>query len=115
MFVFLLGPFLIIFLSSFSGDATMRFPPKGLSLEWYAKVLSIKMFRTTFIVSLKIGLAATLTALILGIPVAYASVRYNYKAKALWMYFSHLLQSYRDLLSDSPCCAILYMSQDSLL
>jgi putative spermidine/putrescine transport system permease protein len=82
MFVFLLGPFLIIFLSSFSGDATMRFPPKGLSLEWYAKVLNIKMFRTTFIVSLKIGLAATATALILGIPVAYASVRYKYRAKA---------------------------------
>jgi len=89
MFVFLLGPFLIIFLSSFSSDATMRFPPKGLSLEWYTKVLNIKMFRTTFFVSFKIGLAATATALLLGIPVAYASVRFKYRAKGLVdMFFS---------------------------
>ena len=82
MFLFLLGPFLIIFISSFSGDATMKFPPKGFSTEWFAKVISIKMFRTTFWVSLKIGLAATAAALVMGIPVAYASVRYKYPGKA---------------------------------
>jgi len=89
MFVFLLGPFLIILLSSFSSDATMRFPPRGFSLEWYKKVLNIKMFRTTFLISLKIGLASTVAALLMGIPVAYASVRYNYKAKgAVDVFFS---------------------------
>ncbi len=82
MFLFLLGPFLIIFISSFSGDATMKFPPRGFSLEWYGKVMTIKMFRTTFWVSLKIGLAATAAALVMGIPVAYASVRYKYPGKA---------------------------------
>jgi len=82
MFVFLLSPFLIIFLSSFSGDATMRFPPQGFSLEWYSKVFNIKMFQTTFIISLKTGIAATATALILGIPVAYSTVRFRYRGKA---------------------------------
>jgi putative spermidine/putrescine transport system permease protein len=89
MFIFLLGPFLIILLSSFSGDATMRFPPQGFSLQWYGKVLNIKMFRTTFLVSLKTGLAATATALLLGIPVAYSSVRFRYRGKAaLELFFS---------------------------
>lgn len=83
MFFFLLGPFVIIIMSSFSGDAIMKFPPRGFSLQWYRKVLNIEMFRTTFWVSLKIGLAATLTALLLGVPVAYANVRYRYTGKSI--------------------------------
>ncbi len=89
MFVFLLGPFLVIIISSFSNNAVMRFPPEGFSLQWYNKVLNIEMFRTTFWMSLKIGLAATLTALILGVPVAYTNVRYRYPGKgALEIFFS---------------------------
>lgn len=88
-FVFLLGPFLVILLSSFSGDATMKFPPEGLSLQWYQKVFHVKMFRTTFWVSLKTGLAATVTALLLGVPVAYSTVRYQFRGKAaLELFFS---------------------------
>jgi putative spermidine/putrescine transport system permease protein len=82
MFIFLIGPFLIIIISSFSGDAVMRFPPNGFSLQWYQKVLNISMFRTTFWVSLKTGMLATFTALILGVPVAYANVRYRYPGKS---------------------------------
>lgn len=82
-FVFLLGPFLIILLSSFSADSIMRFPPRGFSLEWYTKVFGIRMFRTTFWISLKTGLAATATALLMGVPVAYALVRHKFPGKAL--------------------------------
>ena len=78
MFIFLLGPFLVIILSSFGSEALMKFPPKGFSLKWYDKVFNIKMFRTTFFISLKVGLAATLTALLLGIPAAYAVVRFRF-------------------------------------
>lgn len=81
VFVFLIGPFAVIILSSFSGTASMSFPPDGFSGQWYAKVLEIEMFRTTFMVSLKAGLAATLTALILGIPVAYAVTRFKFPGK----------------------------------
>lgn len=81
MVLFLIGPFVIIILSSFSSDTVLRFPPTGFSTKWYSKVLSISMFRTTFWVSLKVGLLATLSALIIGIPVAYANVKYNYRGK----------------------------------
>ena len=83
MFVFLIGPFLVIIISSFSDDAVMRFPPRGFSLQWFKKVLSIEMFRTTFWMSLKVGIGATFTALLLGIPVAYANVRYRYPGKGV--------------------------------
>ncbi len=87
--VFLLGPFVVILLSSFSADSIMRFPPSGFSLEWYQKVFNIRMFRTTFWISLKTGLAATFTALALGVPVAYALVRYSFRGKtALEVFFS---------------------------
>jgi putative spermidine/putrescine transport system permease protein len=89
MFVFLIGPFVIIIISSFSGNAIMRFPPEGFSLQWYDKVLNIEMFRTTFWISLKTGLAATFTALILGVPVAYSNVRFRYPGKSgLELFFS---------------------------
>lgn len=89
MFIFLIGPFIVIIISSFSSDAVMRFPPKGFSLQWYEKVLNIEMFRTTFVLSLKTGLLATLTALVLGIPVAYTNVKYRYPGKAaLEVFFS---------------------------
>jgi len=89
MFIFLLGPFLVIIISSFSSNAVMRFPPEGFSLQWYEKVLNIEMFRTTFWMSLKTGLAATLTALVLGVPVAYVNVRHRYPGKnILELFFS---------------------------
>ena len=89
VFIFLIGPFIMIFLTSFSSDSIMRFPPKGFTLAWYTKALNIEMFRTTFWVSLKTGLAATATALILGVPVAYANIRFNYRGKnALELLFS---------------------------
>lgn len=79
--IFLIGPFLIIIISSFNETAVMKFPPQGFSLQWYKKVFSVDMFRTTFWISLKIGFFATFVALVIGIPVAYLNVRYKYRGK----------------------------------
>jgi putative spermidine/putrescine transport system permease protein len=35
VFVFLLGPFVVIAVSSFSDNDSLRFPPSGFSLQWY--------------------------------------------------------------------------------
>ena len=79
--IFLIGPFLIIIISSFNKTSVMKFPPQGFSFQWYKKVFSVDMFKTTFWISLKIGFFATLTALIIGIPVAYLNVKYKYRGK----------------------------------
>ncbi|HUV06854.1 MAG TPA: ABC transporter permease [Spirochaetia bacterium] len=87
MFIFLLGPFLVIILSSFGSEALMKFPPKGFSMKWYEKVVNIRMFRTTFWISLEVGLAATATALLLGVPSAYALVRFRFPGKNIMELF----------------------------
>ena len=83
VFIFLIGPFIMIFITSFNADTNMRFPPRGFSLAWYEKAFGVRMFRTTFWISLRVGLSATFTALLLGVPAAYANVRYRYPGKGL--------------------------------
>ncbi len=83
LYVFLIGPFFLIFLTSFGSESIMTFPPKGFSLRWFAKVFTVRMFLDSFWISLWIGILSTLTALILGVPVAYALVRHSFPAKGV--------------------------------
>jgi putative spermidine/putrescine transport system permease protein len=80
VFLFLLGPFLVIVAAGLSAGETLAFPPEGLSLRWYAHVFAVPEFRTSFLLSLGLGLAATAAALVLGVPVAYALSRYDVPA-----------------------------------
>ncbi|MFJ3054562.1 ABC transporter permease [Herbaspirillum sp. NPDC087042] len=73
--LFLLGPFVIVFLAGFSGGETLAFPPPSYSLRWIVAVLQADEFRQAFGTSLEIGLLATVIALLLGVPVAYAMSR----------------------------------------
>jgi putative spermidine/putrescine transport system permease protein len=79
--LFLLGPFVIIFIASFGAESTLSFPPQGFSLEWFEKVFSVRMFRDSFVTSLQVALLGTATALLLGIPAAYALVRFDFPGK----------------------------------
>lgn len=78
---FLLGPFLVILVASFGSEAIMTFPPEGFSMEWFVKVFNVEMFRNSFSTSLQTAILATLTALVLGFPVAYAIVRFTFAGK----------------------------------
>lgn len=82
LYFFLLAPFLVIFIAAFGYDDTLAFPPRGgLSLRWFANVLTNEQFLDSFWTSLQVALLATLIALLLGIPVAYALVRFNFAGK----------------------------------
>ncbi len=81
LYLFLLGPFLVIFIASFGAEATLAFPPKGFSLIWFEKVLGVRMFRDAFWTSLKVAVASTFTALVMGTPAAYALVRYRFRGR----------------------------------
>lgn len=72
---FLLGPFVISFMAGFSDGDTLAFPPTAYSLRWTLFVLQDADFLRAFLTSLEIGLLATVLALILGMPVAYAFSR----------------------------------------
>jgi len=78
-YLFLLSPFIVIFVVSFG--QSLAFPPSGFTVQWYEKAISMRMFRDAFKVSLMVGLIATLVALLLGVPAAYAIVRYSPKGR----------------------------------
>ena len=74
---FLIGPFIIIIFAGASAGEALAFPPDGLSLRWYIKVFTIESFRASFLLSMFLAVFGTLTALLLGIPAAYALHRYK--------------------------------------
>ena len=75
--VFLIGPFVIIVAASLSAGETLAFPPRGLSLRWFAKVFEVESFRASFALSIGLAIGATSAALALGVPAAYALARYR--------------------------------------
>ena len=74
---FLIGPFFIIVVAGLSAGDFLAFPPKGLSLKWYIKVFEVESFRESFALSMFLAVFGTITALVLGVPAAYALSRYN--------------------------------------
>ena len=74
---FLIGPFFIIIAAGLSAGDFLAFPPEGLSLKWYLKVFEVESFRDSFALSMFLAVFGTLTALILGVPAAYALSRYK--------------------------------------
>ncbi|MFN4127959.1 ABC transporter permease [Pannonibacter indicus] len=74
---FLTGPFFIIVAASFSAGETLAFPPQGFSLRWIAKVFTVESFQQSFVTSMILAIGGTLSALVLGVPAAYAMSRYR--------------------------------------
>jgi putative spermidine/putrescine transport system permease protein len=81
VYIFLLGPLVIIAVASFEPSSVLKFPPQGFSLKWYRNILEVKMFMTTFNTSIIVSLIGNLLALLLGVPAAYALSRFQFKGK----------------------------------
>lgn len=81
VYVFLVGPLLVIMAASFSNTAYLKFPGEGFTLKWYAQILKIKSFGSAARYSIIIALAATGLALLFGLPAAYALNRYKFRGK----------------------------------
>jgi putative spermidine/putrescine transport system permease protein len=79
LYVFLLGPFLVVFVAAFGEESTMAFPPSGFTLDWFRTALETNQFITSFAISLQIGLLATAFSLLLGTPAAYALTRFQFR------------------------------------
>ncbi len=77
VYVFLLGPLIIIFGASLSDTTYLTFPPQGLSLRWFENIWNISAFRRTIVTSLQMAILGTSIALLIGIPAAYALNRYR--------------------------------------
>jgi putative spermidine/putrescine transport system permease protein len=83
VYLFLLGPLLIISLTSFEAGSVLKFPPEEFSFKWYENILEVEMFLTTFKTSILVSFAGNILALLIGIPAAYALSRFDFKGKSL--------------------------------
>ena len=82
VFLFLIIPLLIIVVTSFGEASAIQFPISGFTFDWYKVVFKSEAFMSSFYVSLGVGLAATLLAIIIGVPAAYLLARYSSKTNA---------------------------------
>lgn len=78
VFLFLFLPLLIVVVTSFGENPSIQFPIQGFTFHWYANVFKVSGFLSSFWLSLKISLLATLLALVVGIPAAYALSRNDF-------------------------------------
>lgn len=77
VYLFLVGPLVIVVGAALSDTTFLTFPPQGLSGRWFRNAVEISAFRRTFGTSLLLACGATGLALLIGIPAAYALNRHR--------------------------------------
>ena len=83
VFFFLFFPLLIIVVTAFGGESTITFPIQSVSLKWFGNVFQSETFMSSFWMSFKLALLATLLALLIGVPAAYALARSSIRGKGI--------------------------------
>lgn len=81
--VFLMLPVLLVVPMSFSESSSLRFPPQGFSLRWYAQVFSDPSWLAAMRTSLVLAALSSTFALILGSLAAYGLARGRFSGRDL--------------------------------
>jgi putative spermidine/putrescine transport system permease protein len=79
--LFLITPVLVVVPMSFSNSSSLRFPPEGLSLRWYAEVFSDSRWVDAMLTSLALAVGSSTLALVLGGPAAYGLARGRFSGR----------------------------------
>ena len=74
-FIFLLTPLLIVVPISFSGGSYLRFPPESYSVRWYENYFAQSGWIDATILSLKVGIVATIISVCVGFLFALGTTR----------------------------------------
>src|SRR5690606_15837008 len=86
---YLLVPLVIIVGASLTTSEFLTFPPQGLTLKWYERVLADRSYMAAFSISTWLALSATVIALILAVPATLAIARFPFRglggAESAWM------------------------------
>ncbi|MGO2101158.1 ABC transporter permease [Vagococcus salmoninarum] len=83
VFAFLFLPLVIIIVTSFGENPTIQFPIEGFTFKWYQNIFVSDVFTAGFVLSLQIGVLATVIALLVGVPAAYGLARSDLKGRKL--------------------------------
>jgi putative spermidine/putrescine transport system permease protein len=75
---FIYVPLLVIAVYAFNGGTTLKWPLDGVTTKWFAEALSDSGARDAFVTSVKVGIAATGIALVLGTLASLAVGRHRF-------------------------------------
>lgn len=82
-YIIMIVPLTFVVITAFSAENTLRFPPSGYSLKWFAEAVNYDPFMTSLWNSLLLALIAVAIALALGVPVTLAIHRGNLPGKGI--------------------------------
>jgi putative spermidine/putrescine transport system permease protein len=86
MQAFFLAPVVAITVGSLTTTQYVVFPPKGLTLQWYSRMLDRPEIIYSFLLSLGIAFGAATASVLLGLLVSLAIVRYSLRLNTiLWL------------------------------
>ncbi|HEY1970104.1 MAG TPA: ABC transporter permease, partial [Pseudonocardia sp.] len=71
-------PLLLVLLNSFNADTSFGWPPSHFTGEWWSRVVGNEGARAALWTSVRVGIAATAIALVLGTKAAFALARYRF-------------------------------------
>lgn len=79
---YLLFPLAVVVLLAFSDGSFLAFPPPGWSLRWFRELLAAPEWRTAYRITLEVGTLTALLSVALGVPAAFALVRWRIRWRA---------------------------------
>ena len=83
---FILAPVVVTVVSSFTSAEFLTFPPKGLSLRWYWRVMEFDWFLDSLKVSLAVATISTFIATAFGLMAARVLTRNHFRGKSIFEY-----------------------------
>ena len=78
---FILLPLVLVTWLAFFSQEIPSFPPEGYSVRWFSAVFGNRSFVSGFLLSLQVGIAATLIGLALAVPASLAIARRRFPGR----------------------------------
>lgn len=82
--VYLLLPIVVLVATSFTATDFLVFPPRGLSLRWYATFVNTPGWLESFRLSLAVAAATTVAVPLIGVPAALVLSRFTFPGQRLF-------------------------------
>jgi putative spermidine/putrescine transport system permease protein len=76
-------PLVVLVGASLTTTSFLAFPPQGITLAWYGKMLGDPSYVSAFLISTLLAIAATIVAVLLAVPAAIAIARYRFSGRGL--------------------------------
>lgn len=79
--LYILAALIAVTWLSFYEQEIPSFPPEGYSLRWYSSIIGNERFKTGLLLSLELGVSATLIGLAVGVPAALCLSRFRFPGR----------------------------------